>query len=172
VKKIKCTLGTLKNAISEIDAYQKEIDRKNKEFLYRLALIGGKEASVRFSQAMYAGLNDVKVSVEEIENGYAIIANGSAVGFIEFGTATRHENYPNDSLFTPPPRGSYGKGQGDSSKYPNGWVYRGEQGNAGRPIRDNLYRTYGNPPARALYDSGKTMREEILTIAKEVFGND
>ena len=28
----------------------------------------------------------------------------------------------------------------------------------------------GNPPARAMYDSAKEMRNQVVTIAREVFG--
>nr|DAM07872.1 MAG TPA: hypothetical protein [Caudoviricetes sp.] len=31
--------------------------------------------------------------------------------------------------------------------------------------------THGNPPARAMYEASKAMREEIKKIAKEVFGS-
>ena len=51
---------------------------------YYASVVG--EASVRFTTAMYDGTNDVQVRVDPIDGGYAIVAKGEVVCFIEFGT--------------------------------------------------------------------------------------
>lgn len=115
---------------------------------------------------MYAGTNDVVISVEPTATGYKVVATGQAVLFIEFGTGILNPEHPQSSEFGFS-HGTYGKGKGANEK---GWIYVGEQGNAGQPIREGVYRTYGNPPAKAMYYAAKDMKAEIYTIAKEVFG--
>ena len=69
-------------------------------------------------------------------------------------------------------RGEYGQGKGSQDS----WGYYGNPGTNGRVVKENgkgsLVITHGNPPARAMYDAGKEMREQVRAIAKEVFGND
>ena len=57
-------------------------------------------------------------------------------------------------------------------------TYYGEPGTNGRVVRTqqkegeeavDVIRTHGNPPARAMYDAGKAMRERIVEIAREVY---
>ena len=132
-----------------------------------IALIGGGTARVKFTNAMYAGKNDVEVEVKRVSSThYQVIASGETVLFIEFGTGINNPELVEPSGLTYQ-HGTYGKGHGAD---PNGWVYVGEQGNAGQPIREGVYRTYGNPPAKAMYYAAKDMKAEIYTIAKEVFG--
>ena len=173
MKTIKCTLGTLDKAVREIGEYELSLKKKCAELNERVASYGGFLARARFSQAMYAGLNDTEITVEPYDEGYKIIASGQAVLFIEFGTGTKNPEHPLSAQFGYA-HGTYGKGKGDSSKYPNGWTYWGDPGNAGSPVpgKDGLYRTQGNPANRCMYDTGKELREELARIAKEVFAND
>lgn len=152
--------------ISQIKSYQKELQGKINKFLERLATLGAYRARVEFTSAMYAGTNDVGVSVEPTETGYMVKASGQAVLFIEFGTGVINPEHPQSGEFGFS-HGTYGAGKGANEK---GWVYVGEQGNAGQPIRDGVYHTYGNPPAKAMYSAAKDMRAEITAVAKEVFG--
>lgn len=163
----------MKITVSGVDAlcnslikYNAEKTIKVKLLLERLATIGAYRARVEFTNAMYAGDNDVAVSVEPITNGYRVVAKGKAVIFIEFGTGVLNPEHPQSAEFGFK-HGTYGKGKGANEK---GWVYVGEQGNAGRPLREGVYRTYGNPPAKAMYQSSKEMRNAIYDIVKEVFG--
>lgn len=152
--------------IKQIETYRKLLHNRLERLLERLAMIGATEARVRFSQAMYAGKNDVVISVETVSKSCCqIVAEGQAVLFIEFGTGISNPEHPQSAEFGYK-HGEYGQGKGMN---PKGWVYVGEQGNAGQTLREGVYRTKGNPPARAMYDSAKEMREEILRIAREVF---
>jgi hypothetical protein len=85
--------------------------------------------------------------------------------FIEFGTGVANPELVEPSGLTYI-HGTYGKLKGLN---PNGWIYVGEQGNAGQPIADGVYKTKGNPPARAMYDASKDMRAEITRIFREEF---
>lgn len=160
------TVLNLDKVISQIEDYRKGLQDKVNRFLERLSTLGAYRARVEFTNAMYAGTNDVTISVETTMTGYQVVAAGQAVLFIEFGTGVLNPEHPQSSEFGFT-HGSYGSGKGANEK---GWIYVGEQGNAGQPIREGVYRTYGNPPAKAMYYAAKDMKAEIYTIAKEVFG--
>ncbi len=160
------TVVNLDKVISQVKDYRKGLNAKVNRFLERLSTLGAYRARVEFTGAMYAGTNDVEVSVEAEGAGYKVVAAGQAVLFIEFGTGVLNPEHPQSSEFGFA-HGTYGEGKGANEK---GWVYVGEQGNAGRPLRDGVYRTYGNPPAKAMYYAAKDMKSEIYAIAKEVFG--
>lgn len=158
----------LDKVISQLKAYRKRTEEKVKLLMEELATLGAYHARVEFSRAIYAGNNDTVVSVESTASGFRIVAEGEAVIFIEFGTGVINPEHPLSAEFGYA-HGTYGQGKGAD---PNGWVYVGEQGNAGQTIRDGVYRTRGNPPARAMYNSAEEMRNEVFRIAKEVFGRD
>ena len=122
-KKIKLSLNSrsIDRAVKELETYKTWVDKKSAELTYRLALIGAHEASVRFTTAMYDGINDVSVSLEPTDKGYKILAEGEAVCFIEFGAGVHHngkEPYPNRPKEVAK-IGEYGKGRGKRDT----WVY-------------------------------------------------
>lgn len=162
---MKITVLNLDKVISQIDSYKNDLPNKVNLLLERLSTLGAYRARVEFTNAMYAGANDTEVSVEKTPTGYSVTAKGQAVLFIEFGTGVLNPEHPQSSEFGFA-HGQYGDGKGANEK---GWVYVGEQGNAGQPLRDGVYRTYGNPPAKAMYYAAKNMKAEIQKIAKEVF---
>jgi hypothetical protein len=162
-KIIQMTLSTssIKDAITELKAYRDSLDRKKDKLLEELANIGVKEASVRFTTAMYEGVNDSHVTLKSISNGYAILAEGHAVAFIEFGAGVYHN--PGEPYPDPRPNGivgigEYGKGYGKR----NTWVFRDGAG-------EKIF-THGNPAAMPLWYASEEMRSKITKIAKEVFG--
>ena len=140
--------------------YKKDFEVKEQEFCRRLAEIGVSVASAGFSTADYDGVNDVVVSMEKTATGYNVVASGKTVGFIEFGTGVRYPEWDgSDVEYTPPPHGSYGKGQG---KNPHGWWFKQAEGGMAR-------HTYGNPPAEALLTARNQMIENVVSIAREVW---
>ena len=172
--KIRCSLGTLRKAVTEIESYQKELDQKVRTLMERLAEIGIEEATVRFANAIYDGTNDVEVTKTPVwigKNKLAVSATGKSVAFIEFGTGVHYaaESHPQagDFGFT---RGGYGYHLGKLDS----WRYSGDPGTNGEVITEGKHRgevlTHGNPANRALYDSAKEMREQITKIVEEVFG--
>lgn len=162
-KIISLSLNTkdINRAIKELQEYKRELARKEKMFLEKLAYIGVKEASVRFTTAMYDGVNDVTVSLEQTPKGYAIVASGQAVAFIEFGSGVYHnssEPYPNPRPEGIVGIGEYGKGKGKR----RAWGYKNEDG--------EVVITRGNPAAMPLWYATEEMRRSILQIAREVWG--
>jgi hypothetical protein len=152
----------------QLTAYINQISSKYEKALKRVAELGGGTARVKFASALYAGDNDVEVVVKRVSKSrYQVIAKGKTVLFIEFGTGVAYPELVEPSGLTYI-HGTYGQFKGLN---PDGWVYVGEQGNAGQPVGDGVYKTKGNPPARAMYDASKDMRKEITRIFREEFGN-
>lgn len=148
------------NAIRMVQQFKKDFLEKEQEFVRRLAEIGVRVAQAGFATADYDGVNDVVVSMEKTANGYAVVASGETVGFIEFGTGVKYPEWDNTDMdYTPPKHGTYGKGQG---KNPWGWWFKGSDGAVAR-------HTYGNPPAEAMRSARDEMVEQIMRVAREVW---
>ena len=161
VIKMSLSIESIENAITELKAFRDSLDRKKDKLLEELAKIGVKEASVRFTTAMYDGVNDSSVTLETIADGYCIKAEGQAVAFIEFGAGVYHnpgEPYPNPRPSGIVGIGEYGKGHGKRQA----WGYKDDSG--------ELVITHGNPAAMPMWYASEEMRSKILKIAREVFG--
>lgn len=147
---------SINNAIKELKAYKAWVLQKERELRLRLAQIGVDVASIQFSRAVYDGTNDVTVRVDDTGSVAVIYAEGESVAFIEFGAGAKYGyGHPQAGEFGVGP-GTYpdGKGHWDD---PNGWWYAHGK------------RSYGNPPAMAMYNAVQRMTEQITMIAKEVF---
>lgn len=159
-------LKSIDAAIAEVKQYQRDFDMKLEEFTRRLAEIGVAVASAGYSTADYEGVNDIVVSMVKSDTGYTVVASGTTVGFIEFGTG-RPERNPlwsdtdnvSGNPYTPPERGSYGKKQGLNL---HGWWFKGSDGAVAR-------HTYGNPPAEAMLTARDEMVANVVRIAREVW---
>lgn len=151
--------NSINNAIKQLKTYKKDFLAKEEEFVKRLKELGVSVATTGFSLADYDGVNDVLVTETQGGNRALVIAYGEAVGFIEFGTGVKFQEYSSAGLeFTPPEHGTYGKGKGAN---PKGWWFNQGPGNSRH--------TYGNPPAEAMLTARNTMIEQVTKIAREVF---
>lgn len=160
---IKCTLDKqdIDRAIKDLKQYKAKFLEREKRLIEGLAEIGLKEASVRFTTAMYDGTNDVSVRLDETKKGYVIVAEGEAVAFIEFGAGVYHntgEPYPNPRPEGVVGIGEYGKGKGKRKA----WGY----------LNDNneVVITRGNPAAMPMWYASEEIKSSILRVVKEVFG--
>ena len=147
-------------AIKEVRQFKQAFLEKEKRLLEGLAEIGIKEASVRFTTAMYDGTNDVSVKLDESNNGYVIVAEGKAVAFIEFGAGVYHntsEPYPNPRPNGIVGIGEYGKGKGKQKA----WGYKNEN--------DELVITRGNPAAMPMWYASEEIKSSVLKVVREVF---
>ena len=161
VIKIGLTVTSVDEAMQELKAFRDSLDKKKDKLLEELAYIGVKEASVRFTTAMYDGVNDSSVTLKDTKNGYAIVAEGHAVAFIEFGAGVYHnpgEPYPNPRPTGIVNIGEYGKGHGKRQA----WGFKDDSG--------ELVITHGNPAAMPMWYASEEMRSKITKIAQEVFG--
>lgn len=171
MKKISIALSveSVADAIKQIEELDRKWDEKIDTLIKRLAELGAKKAEVGFSKALYDGKKDIHISVEPRENGYAIVASGESVLFVEFGSGVTYGyGHPEPMQYGP---GTYPseKGRRDSDgtfyknwEHPKGWWLPKDKGGG---------HTYGNPPSATMYKTSKELQGEILTIAREVFGD-
>lgn len=147
-------------AIKLLRKYKKDFAKKEQEFVRRLAEIGVRLAGGIYSVADYDGEHNVSVYLQKTSNGYAVIAEGETVGFLEFGTGIKNREWGGDHLeYTPPPHGSYGDGHG---KQPYGWWFKSQDYGI-------TMHTYGNPPAEGMLTARDTIVQQVIQIAREVW---
>lgn len=155
-------IDRLFRGIKDYDAW---IKRKVAEFAERLAKYGLGYAQIRLGTAIYDGVRNSKVSIEERgENKYAIVANGDDILFIEFGAGVKYGyGHPLASKVKPEMGpGTYPDGKGYWND-PNGWWIPKEKGGG---------HTYGNPPNAPMYNTAQDLRAAVERIAQDVFGRD
>ena len=144
-----------------LEGFAEDVAKKGDKLCEELAELGREVADVRFRDAVYSGVNDVDVQAEKTDDGYYVIAEGTSVLFIEYGTGI------NTAPHTIPvyERGGYGQGKGKNKA----WVYNGRQGNNGIPLGKGRVLTYGDPANECMYSAAEEMRDNVTRIAKEVF---
>lgn len=150
-------------AIAKLNSYKRSLKRKEETFVRRVMELGYSVASSLFEHAEYDGEKDVLVTMNHMGTRATILAHGTTVGFIEFGTGRQDRNpeWGGSGLeYKPPARGSYGKQQGLHEK---GWFYY--------PVGSSeAKRSFGNPPAEAMLTARNEMVAQVAEIAREVFG--
>lgn len=139
-------------------------------FADRLAQEGMEIASIKFSQAVYDGTNDVSVTVEPRGNNVrAVVATGGATLFIEFGTGVTYPDDHPEAEELGMKRGEYGQGHGKQ----HSWGYYGEPGTNGvlkeKKNGGFVVITHGNPANMPMYETVKELQDRLTEIAKEVF---
>ena len=153
-----------------VEEYQRWLKDRSEKLLDRLAEEGYQIASAKFAQAVYDGTNDVSVSIENrVANARAIVAVGSSVLFIEFGTGIVYPDDHPEADDLGMKRGEYGKGHGKQTS----WGYYGEPGTNGE-LREKkngsvVVITHGNPANMAMYETVKELEMHLRDLAKEVF---
>lgn len=170
--KVRLSDAGLRDAERQIQEHKATLNKKAQEFAKALAQKGIDVATVRFANAQYAGSNDVSCHVEQDGNTCAIIAEGKAVAFIEFGTGAHHNGYGGELPPGVGAHGSYGKGQGANRR----WYYYGESGNAGTPVKQvdgkgQLNYTDGNEPAMAMWGAVEEMASQVEATWREVWNS-
>lgn len=160
-KKIDVKLNTqsIDNAINELRSYKTKLPSKVTEICRRLAEIGAVKVSLGYARAIYNGDKDISVSVEPIQNGFSIRANGKDVLFVEFGAGVRYgSGHPQANEFGMGP-GTYPEGKGHWNDPKGWWIPKANGGG----------HTYGNPPSEVMYRTAIELRSEVYKIAQEVF---
>jgi hypothetical protein len=172
--KVRLSDAGLRDAERQIQEYKTTLNQKAKEFARALAQKGIDVATVRFANAQYAGDNDVTVERDPVQtpNGFAIVAHGKAVAFIEFGTGVSHSAYGGELPDGVGEHGTYGKGNGQHKR----WYYYGESGNAGTPVKQvdgkgQLNYTSGNDAAMAMWGAVEEMASQVEATWREVWNS-
>jgi len=174
VIRVPLTKEGIDNAIKELREYQKWLERKQKEFLDALAQEGLQVAESGFASAVYDGTNDVTCHIEDKgDTKRAVVAVGSTVLFIEFGTGVLYPDDHPEAGANGMIRGGYGYGQGSNIW---GWTYRGDPGTNGQPIYTGWQRgkvhTFGNPANKAMFRSKVELEQRFEQIARRIFTHD
>lgn len=172
--KVRLSDAGLRDAERQIQEYKTTLNQKAQEFARALAQKGIDVATVRFANAQYAGDNDVTVERDPVQtpNGFAIVAHGKAVAFIEFGTGVSHSAYGGELPAGVGEHGTYGKGNGQHKR----WYYYGESGNAGTPVKQvdgkgQLNYTSGNDAAMAMWGAVEEMASQVEATWREVWNS-
>lgn len=172
--KVRLSDAGLRDAERQIQEYKTTLNKKAQEFAKALAQKGIDVATVRFANAQYAGDNNVTVEHDPVQtpNGFAIVAHGKAVAFIEFGTGVVHTAYVGELPDGVGEHGTYGKGNGQHKR----WYYYGESGNAGTPVKQvdgkgQLNYTSGNEPAMAMWGAVEEMASQVEATWREVWNS-
>lgn len=172
--KVRLSDAGLRDAERQIQEYKTTLNKKAQEFAKALAQKGIDVATVRFANAQYAGDNDVTVEHDPVQtpNGFAIVAHGKAVAFIEFGTGVMHSAYGGELPDGVGEHGTYAKGNGQHKR----WYYYGETGNAGTPVKEvdgkgQLNYTSGNEPAMAMWGAVEEMASQVEATWREVWNS-
>ena len=172
--KVRLSDAGLRDAERQIQEYKTTLSQKAQEFAKALAQKGIDVATVRFANAQYAGDNDVTVEHDPVQtpNGFAIVAHGKAVAFIEFGTGVMHSAYGGELPDGVGEHGTYGKENGKHKR----WYYYGESGNAGTPVKEvdgkgQLNYTSGNDAAMAMWGAVEEMASQVEATWREVWSS-
>lgn len=170
--KVRLSDAGLRDAERQIQVYKATLNQKAQELAKALADKGLDVAKVRFANAQYAGSNDVSCRVEQNGNTCAIIADGKAVAFIEFGTGVMHSAYGGELPDGVGEHGTYGKENGKHKR----WYYYGESGNAGTPVKEvdgkgQLNYTSGNDAAMAMWGAVEEMASQVEATWREVWNS-
>lgn len=151
--------GSIDDMILRLQDYKKTLKAKADMLAKVLAEAGAQAASISFKGTGYLGNDHVDVTVEDRGPGsYAIIANGEAVLFLEFGAGVTMG-------YGHPEPGEYGPGTYPGQKYAmtgKGWWLPKAKGGG---------HTYGNPPTAAMYYTAKSLHALVERAAREVFGS-
>lgn len=165
---IRCTLGTIDDAIREIEAYERDMQAKVKRLQEAVAERVAEYAGLLFGSAVVDDLikgpryADVSVTFDHRERVSIVVANGEDAVWVEFGAGVYHNGSVGSSPHPEGARlgftiGGYGKGYGAKRM----WGYWSED--------DELVLTRGTPAVMPMYNALKTVCEQINEIAKEVF---
>jgi len=168
---VELNADSIGNAIQELRNYRKWLLEKTAEFVRVLGEEGMQIASLKFAEATYDGTNDVSCSIEERDSNHvAVVAIGSAVLFIEFGTGITYADDHPEAAANGMIRGEYGHKLGRLEK---GWRYKGDPGSNGEIITEGKHagevHTYGNPANMSMYQTVRELEQRFEEIARRVY---
>ena len=160
----------IEKAIQELLAYKQEIIRKTELLRQKVAARLADEARSGFNGAIVDDLTgknsprlaDVNVSVDDWDNVSVVVAEGEDAVWVEFGAGVYHNGSVGSS---PHPKGAelgftiggYSKGNGKKEIW--GFYEDGE-----------LRLTHGTPARMPMSQAMNTIINDIVSIAREVFG--
>lgn len=163
---------SISRAIKQLESYEDELKEHAEEIVSILSMRGYDVAYSIMAGNVYSGETlDSLTIVEESPTKHILMANSKAILFFEFGAGVQGVGHPL--------AGEVGMGAGTYPGQthafdPDGWWYpTNDPQLVQRVWKGQGYgHSYGNPPRMPMYMAAKTMRDELLDVAKEVFGHD
>lgn len=164
----------LSKTIQQLKKYRSRIRERKKQFLNKLGEMGVALEIEGMGNIQYDGDYYLQSYYKWKDSSTLIIAlEGEEVTFIEFGTGTyyteEHEKADELGMI----RGEFGYKQGANPPWEFESSSKTNRTEKSRVVREGSWgvriETYGNPPNRIAYNTGKFLREIILEVAKEVF---
>ena len=150
--------GDISRMIKSLEAYKRKFEKQREDFLRRIAEEGSAEAS-----RVYGA--EVSVSAVPTDYGYAIVASGKQVCFLEFGAGTTTDSaHPMAGNFTaqtgiPVQEGSYSREHAQMFIVFGAWEW---------PPKSNHWMDHVDPQP-GLYRAEQKIRDIVERIAREVF---
>ncbi|MCD8201752.1 MAG: hypothetical protein LUD47_06795 [Clostridia bacterium] len=156
------SVNAVNNAVKQMDDYVRSFKGKTSKFLDRLAEEGEATAKYACNSAEIAGY----IHTEGEGNRRVVTCDHPDVSFLEFGTGVR---FNGPAGLSPHPKGkevgaligTYGKGHGAD---PNGWYYFDMDVGA-------VVHTFGVPYNHFMWDGAVAIRDDMESIAREVFND-
>ena len=167
----------LDGAIRRLAALSRSLDDYAHEIVNRLSLIGYDVAYQIMGEHVYSGETIGSLTIVENDpTHFTLMASSVALLFFEFGAGLGGYGHPLAGQFHMGP-GTY-PGQTHALD-PNGWWYPTNDP-ALIILRNNdpdaefagWGHSYGNPPHMPMYSASQKMKEDLLTVAREVFAGD
>lgn len=168
--KLKLNTQSINQALKELKAYQKKVERAGEEIAKRLGEIGYSVAYSVMQGHVFSGETIESLTLEKKGEGrYVLYAESQAILFFEFGAGSRSGyGHPWAGELNMGPGTYPGAGHWDD---PNGWWFPTDDPRLIIKRDDNGQgwgHSYGNQPHMPFYNADKAMRESLLTVAREV----
>lgn len=171
VIKMSLSPKSINKAIKKLEAYQNRVEKAGEEIARRLGKLGYDVAYGVMSGHVFSGetIESLTLLQGAKENQYILMGESQALLFFEFGAGAKYgagHPWDDDLGFGP---GTYpGNGHWDD---PEGWWFPTEDPRL--VIRRDKNgqgwgHSYGNKPHMPFYKADKAMRDQILSIAKDI----
>lgn len=167
-KKIKVNLSpaSVDKAIKELEAYEEHVKERCTAFGQALKQFGLTKLKIQILPHIDSG--ETLGSITAIDESttdtvrFRLCVTSEAILFLEFGAGIKYSSDPH------PQAGDFGYGAGTYPGEghwddPNGWWYQDDD--------EKWHHTYGQPASKPVYITAQQMREQIVTLAKQVFAN-
>lgn len=164
------SVSEIDRAIRELNQYKQAFQAKCDTLVERIAEAIASAAQSAFNGAIVDDITEmsggprkaqVEVRTEKRGDTHVIIADGQDAVWVEFGAGVYHNGSAGQS---PNPWGAQNGfsigGYGEKGKR-NLWAFKDE---------DGLHFTHGTPAKMPMYNAVQAVKDEIVTIAQEVFG--
>lgn len=172
---MKITIGLFGNgvgkALKDVQEYKRWIQKKTDELAKRLSEDGYSFAFQILADHIYSGETVGSLRVEQVGPAHYIVrAESKALLFLEYGAGLVGYGHPEPGNYGP---GTYpGKGHWDD---PNGWWFETDDPNlairTSKKTGKMWGHSYGTKAYAPMYNSVKSLKEEIQQVAQEVFSH-